>query len=300
MMRVHRIFTGALLLTIALAVTAAAQAPETKQVEVYGQKINYVEAGSGPTVILLHGLGGDTTNWALTIPALAKNHHVYVPDQIGFGASDKPLINYRVATLVEFLNGFCKKLGIEKASVVGNSLGGWTAAAFALAYPDKVDKLVLVDAAGYSPEYWGGPKLSREQMLQLNPATPAALKETMKVVFHNPAMITDAFIEQAFAAKLKRNDGYTINQFIESILRNEDYLDGRTKNIKAPVLVVWGREDKLTPPGIGQAFARDIPGAQTFFIDKCGHVPQLECAPAFNAALLKFLAGTSTAPAGTK
>ncbi|MFN7947371.1 MAG: alpha/beta hydrolase [Blastocatellia bacterium] len=300
MTKLHRLFGWTVLLVLAFTAAAFAQAPATKQVEVFGQKISYVEAGSGPNVILLHGLGGDASNWAMTVPALAKNYHVYVPDQIGFGQSDKPLINYRVATLVEFLNGFCKKLGIEKASVVGNSLGGWTAAAFALAYPDKVEKLVLVDAAGYSPERWGGPKLSRETLLRLNPATPGELKETMSVVFYNKALLTDAFIEQAFAAKLKRNDGYTINQFIESVLRGEDNLDGKTKNIKAPTLVMWGKGDNLTPLAIGEAFAKDIPGAQTAFIEKCGHVPQLECAAAFNAALLKFLAGASTAQGGTK
>jgi len=301
MTRIHRLFGCAVLLVVALAVTALAQTPATRQVEVFGQKINYVEAGAGPNVILLHGLGGDTTNWAMTVPALAQNYHVWVPDQIGFGQSDKPLINYRVATLVEFLNGFCKKVGIEKASLVGNSLGGWTAAAFAIAYPDKVEKLVLVDAAGYSPEHWGGPKLVREQMLRLNPATPSELREMLKVVFYNKAMLTDAFAEQAFAAKLRRNDGYTVNQFIESILRGEDYLDGKTKGIKAPTLVVWGREDALTPLAIGEAFAKDIPGARTEYIDKCGHVPQIECAAPFNQALLKFLGGAaSTAQTHTK
>jgi pimeloyl-ACP methyl ester carboxylesterase len=75
---------------------------------------------------------------------------VLVPDQIGFGKSDKPMLNYRVSTLVDFLDGFYKQVGVQKASLVGNSLGGFTAAAFAIAHPEKVDKLVLVDAAGFS------------------------------------------------------------------------------------------------------------------------------------------------------
>ena len=83
MTRIPRIFSCAVLL-VALAITAVAQTPATKQVEVFGQKINYIEAGSGPNVILLHGLGADATNWAMTIPALAKNYHVWAPDQIGF------------------------------------------------------------------------------------------------------------------------------------------------------------------------------------------------------------------------
>lgn len=294
------LFGLAVMLAFAFSLSALAQATAPaqvhKQVEIYGQKIHYVEAGSsGQTVILLHGLGGDTTNWAMTIPALASKYHVYVPDQIGFGQSDKPIINYRVATLVEFLAQFYKKLGIEKATLVGNSLGGWTAAAFTIAYPEKVEKLVLVDAAGYTSKRWGGPEPSKELYSVLNPATTADLKKSMSAVFYNKAMITDAFIETAFANKLKKGDGYTINAFIDSVMRGDDYIDDKVKNIKAPTLVIWGREDGLTPLAMGEAFARDISGAQKLIIEKCGHVPQLEKAMEFNAGLLKFLEGGPTA-----
>lgn len=292
-------YVAILLLISMLALNAGAQTAATaqahKQVEVYGQKIHYIEAGSGPTVILLHGLGGDATNWAMTVPALAQKFHVYVPDQIGFGQSDKPMINYRVATLVDFLAQFYKKLGIEKATIVGNSLGGWTAASFAISYPEKVEKLVLVDAAGYTSKRWNGPELSKDLYSVLNPATTADLKRAMSAVFYNKAMLTDAFVETAFANKLKRGDGYTINAFIDSVLRGEDYIDDKVKTIKAPTLVVWGREDGLTPLGMGEAFVQDIPGAQKAIIEKCGHVPQLEKAAEFNAVLLKFLEASSTA-----
>jgi pimeloyl-ACP methyl ester carboxylesterase len=116
------------------------------------------------TVILLHGLGADATNWAMNTAVLATSFHVLVPDQIGFGESDKPLINYRVGTLVDFLDGFYKKVGVSKATVVGNSLGGWTALAFTLAHPEKVERMVLVDSAGYSFEKLGGVKPSTETL----------------------------------------------------------------------------------------------------------------------------------------
>lgn len=294
-----RIFVVLLLSVCSLALSVAAQTATTaqahKQVEIYGQKIHYIEAGSGPTVILLHGLGGDTTNWAMTIPALASKYHVYVPDQIGFGQSDKPIMNYRVATLVEFLDQFYKKLSIEKATLVGNSLGGWTAASFAISHPEKVDKLLLVDAAGYTAKRWGGPELTKELYSVLNPSTTADLKRAMSAVFYNKAIITDAFIESAFASKLKKGDSQTINAFIDSVLRGDDYIDDKVKTITAPTLVIWGREDGLTPLAMGEAFAQDIPGAQRLIIEKCGHVPQLEKPAEFNAGLLKFLESSSTA-----
>jgi pimeloyl-ACP methyl ester carboxylesterase len=287
---------------LAYAQSSAPGAPGSKTVEIFGQKIYYVESGSdtNPTVILLHGLGGDVSNWAATTPAISGKYHVFAMDQIGFGQSDKPIINYRVGTLVEFLNAFYKKLGIEKATLVGNSLGGWTAAAFAIAYPAKVEKLVLVDAAGYTPERWGGPKITREALLRLNPSTPSGMKEMMSVVLANKTFLTDPVIEQMFAAKLKRGDGYTINSFIESFLLGEDGLDGKTKTIKSPTLVAWGKEDGLTPLAIGKAFAEDIPGAQLVVFENCGHVPQIEKASEFNAALLKFLGGAAGAATSSK
>src|SRR5215510_1156108 len=115
----------ALLITITLCVSVLANAQTSKEISIFGQKIQYVEAGSGPTVILLHGLGGSSQVWQLNIAALAEKYHVVVPDQIGFGKSDKPLVNYRIRTYVDFLDQFCKQLKIERASLVGNSMGGW-------------------------------------------------------------------------------------------------------------------------------------------------------------------------------
>ena len=272
-----------------LAATAWAQDAATKQVEIYGQKIYYQEAGSGPDVILLHGLGAARSAWAATVPALAAKSHVYVPDQVGFGQSDKPAIDYRVGTLVDFLDAFCKKAGIAKATLVGNSMGGWVAMDFALAHPDKVNRLVLVDSAGYSSKRTGGPPLTRAMLQGLNPSPVAGEKQLMALVFHNKMFASDQFAEQAFTTHLRKNDGYTIDRFIDSIVRGEDVVDGRLGAIKAPTLIVWGREDALVPLVAGKALAEDIPGAQSVILDACGHVPPVECAAAFNAALLQYL-----------
>ena len=142
---------AARVVTAAHAPSQNTSAPVDKEVVIFGTKIQYVEAGSGPVVILLHGLGGSSQNWALNIAPLAQKFRVIVPDQIGFGKSDKPFIHYRIGTYVDYLDQFCKELKIERASLVGNSMGGWVAAAFTVAFPSRVDRLVLVDAAGYAP-----------------------------------------------------------------------------------------------------------------------------------------------------
>jgi 2-hydroxy-6-oxonona-2,4-dienedioate hydrolase len=279
------------IVTLALAAVSVVSAqPASKQIELYGQKIHYLEAGEGPAVILLHGLGGDATNWAQTIPVLAKSFHVYAPDQIGFGDSAKPMIDYRVGTLVDFLDAFCNKLQISKASIVGNSLGGWTAMGFALAHPDKVDRMVLVDSAGYSLEHAGGVKPTREAIEALNPSTLEGSKALIRLIFANKAMANDQVAATIFAAHLSKGDGYTIDRFIDSVMSNQDVIDGKLGAIKASTLVIWGREDALLPLASGQSLAKDIAGSQIVILDHCGHIPQVECAAPFNAALLKFLA----------
>jgi 2-hydroxy-6-oxonona-2,4-dienedioate hydrolase len=131
----------------------------------------------------------------------------------------------------------------------------------------------------------------------LNPSTTADFKRLLSLILYNKAMLTDQFLETALTNKLKRGDGYTIDSFIESIVRGEDLLDGKTKTIETPTLVIWGKDDGLTPLGMGKAFAEDIPGAQLVVIDNCGHIPQMEKAAEFNSALLKFLGAVQTARA---
>ena len=276
-----------LLLLVASVTTLASQAaaPVAKETLVFGQKIHYLEAGAGPTVILLHGLGGSAQAWNFNIAPLAEKFHVVVPDQIGFGKSDKPLVNYRIRTYVDFLDQFCKQLKIERATLVGSSMGGWIAVTFASAFPDRVDKLVLADAAGYMP-----PKdLDARTFYGLNPTTREGMKVLMAKVFYNKMLQTDAAIDQAIAARMAAGDGFTIKSITESIIRGEDFIDGFIKSIKTPTLIIWGREDGLTPLADGERFHKDIAGSKLIVFDQCGHAPNLEKAAEFNAALLKFL-----------
>jgi pimeloyl-ACP methyl ester carboxylesterase len=214
-----------------------------------------------------------------------KSSTSFVPDQIGFGRSDKPLVNYRIRTYVDFLDQFCKQLKIERASLVGNSMGGWIAAAFTAAFPDRVDKLVLVDAAGYSPSKDVDPRT----FYGLNPTTREGMKVLAAKVFYNKLFQTDAAIEASIAARLAAGDGYTINSITESIIRGEDFLDESVKTIKRPALIVWGREDGLLPLSDGERFNKDIAGSKLVVFDQCGHVPNFEKAPEFNTAVINFL-----------
>ena len=279
-----------LLFILLLFVTSSlfAQAQTEKTVSVFGAKIAYVEAGdpTKPTVILLHGLGGNSGNWLFPIPALAANYHVIAPDQIGFGKSDRVMLKYRVGTYVDFLDKFMSELKIEKASLVGNSLGGWVAAWTAIKYPNRVEKIILADAAGLKPA-----AIDMAQIYSLNYSTRDEVRQLVKLVFFNQALFgSDAFIEQSLAIRVAANDGYTINSLIESIKRDEDFLNGRLGEIKKPTLVVWGKQDGLLKVADAEQFKREIAGSELLVFDQCGHVPMVEKAADFNKAVLAFLA----------
>ena len=136
------------LLAVVLAAVVSAQTVVEKDAVVLGFKLHYREAGTGPSVILLHGLGGDGSRWAPNIIPLAKSFHVIALDQIGFGQSDKPMANYHTGMLAEFLTRFLAAIGVSKASLVGSSMGAEVALYTAVHYPQVVDRVVLADGGG--------------------------------------------------------------------------------------------------------------------------------------------------------
>jgi len=265
-----------------LAAVSAAQMPAEQTVMVFGQSIHYYEAGQGPAVILLHGLGANAGIWLANIGPLSAHYHVIALDQIGFGHSDKPLIDYKIATFVDFLYGFMQSQRIVKATLVGNSLGGWIALDFALQHPEMVEKLVLVDAGGLSFE-------SAPPTINLNPASLDDTKKVLAVVFYNQAMVTDLAVAAVFSRHLKDNDGYTIRRTMDGIITTNQREDTKLSSVHTPTLVVWGANDALLPLSMGERFHSGISGSKLVAIKECGHVPQLEKPEEFNRALLDFL-----------
>ncbi len=125
---------------VAVCAVTQGQSAQEKTAVVFDQNIRYIEAGQGPPVILLHGMGGVKESWMGNFGALAAGYHVYAIDQIGFGHSDKPLLDYKIATFVDFLYAFMQTQNIGKATLVGNSFGGWIALDFAMQHPEHGGK----------------------------------------------------------------------------------------------------------------------------------------------------------------
>jgi pimeloyl-ACP methyl ester carboxylesterase len=252
-------------------------------VTVYGAKIHYLEVGCGPTVLLLHGLGIDSSAWAMNIGPLSRKYRVIVPDQIGSGCSDKPFLNYRVSTLVDFLEGFYKELNIERASLVGSSLSSWVAAAFALANPEKVERLILLNPFAVLED------TEPCSLDVLNPSTREGIRQFLLRAFYNKELFgSDATVDLFFTRKIMAGDGYTVQQFLESFARREDVLDNQLHALKQPTLIIAGREDGIAPLPIAQWYNKEIPNSQLLVIEQSGHGVQFEKPDEFNAAVMNF------------
>lgn len=259
---------------------------QEKSVIVFGQKIQYVEVGSeGPTVILLHGLGTDSSIWAANLAALSEKTHVFAIDQIGFGRSDKPPLDYRIATFTDFLNGFMQALKIPRATLVGHSLGGWVAAEFAIQHPHMTDKLILVDSTGIKSRNW---KDARSSPVNLNPASLADTRKTLEFLFHDKSIISDQLVRQLFERRLRNADAYTVTRVLDGMAYDQ-WLGKGLSQIKTPALLIWGRNDALTPLSDGEALHRGIPNSRLEVLGNCGHLPQIEKPADFNKLVLDFL-----------
>ena len=260
--------------------------PDEKTVAVFGQTIHYWDAGTGPVVVLVHGLGSRKEgDWGRAFGPLSQKYHVIALDQIGFGLSDKPVMDYSIQTYVDFLNEFLHQLKIEKATLMGESLGGWISALYSLeaasdAHMTPVEKLVLVDAAG----------LKQDQPIpDLNPSTLGAEKKLMQIVFYNTSWLTDDMIKERLAERIHANISYTVHSILTNPALPQERLDGKLAGIRVPTLVVWGKQDALLPIESGERYAKEIPGAKLVSFDQCGHVPPVEKTTEFVAAVTGFL-----------
>lgn len=286
-----RLLSNLLFLALIPAV-AHAQSPNLveKAVSVYGFTLHYAEAGSGPRVILLHGLGSDWRRWERTVAALAPDFHLLALDQIGHGASDKPLANYTSALLVEFLAGFMQALQIPRATLIGNSMGAGIATEMAVSYPALVERLILVDGAGYRPTNPTSPPTAAQlRLLQLlNSSTLAETRELETRLYYDDSRVTEALVAKTYTMRLKA--AYTISKLVEAAVKGiGGVTEAEIHSITVPTLIIWGKEDEMAPLAVAERLHQNIAGSQLAVINHCGHMPQLEKAEEFNQLVRGFL-----------
>ncbi|MEX2309033.1 MAG: alpha/beta fold hydrolase [Pirellulales bacterium] len=252
---------------------------------VFGFKLHYREAGKGPVVILLHGLGGDGSRWAPTMDVLAGDFRVIALDQIGFGESDKPLANYNHGMLAEFLVEFIKTIGIEKASLVGHSMGAFVAMYTAVHHPEAVDRLALVDGGGLV----NAPRSPHLVQIQ-NGTTLAETREYFELMFYDKSRVTDEMVQENFMRRLRVS--YTISKMQEARAKGLATIsEEEARGIRAPTLILWGKHDELLDPSDAAVLDRVIPNSRAVLIEESGHIPQVEQPQQFNQLVRDFLTG---------
>ncbi len=268
-----------------------------------GLRIHFYYAGeAGSPVLLLHGAGTDSArlSWEPVIGPLSAQHRVWAPDLPGYGDSDRPDTAYTTEFYLGFLGQLLEALGLPRASLVGLSMGGALALGVALRWPERVERLVLVDSYGLQRS------VALHKLSYLMVKTPGVLEATWALmrgsralaasalgnVVHDVRAAPPALIDALYAEARRPYAGRAFTRYQrDDVLWNglrTVYLD-RLGEIRAPTLLVHGRQDKAVPLACAQEAQRRIVGAQLHVVDGAGHWPQREKTDEFNRVVVGFL-----------
>ena len=262
-----------------------------RYVRVDGARIRYIDAGRGPPVVLLHGLGASMYAWRKNVGAMAAaGFRVIAFDNRGFGLSDKPAVPYDNAAYARLAIALLDSLGISDAVLVGHSMGGAIAAEVAIEYPQRVRGLVLVGSAGLG---------AREPLLfrvarwpVLGPAVLAFrgrgyTARLLKATYFDPSKVTESDVDQYYAPVAQPAYGRALRAVLRQF--HFDGLEGRLDKIEAPTVVLWGEEDRWVPLGLGRALAAGITRSAFVSVPHAGHSVQEEAPDEVNHLVIRFL-----------
>ena len=265
-------------------------------ITVDSHNIHYLEAravgGSGRTLVLVHGLGARATDWAPLIPLFAAaGYHVYALDLLGYGESDRPGDgDFSIRGEERIVADFMHALNIAQADVAGWSMGGWIAARLALDHPEMVRRLVLYDSAG----------LYFDMSFPVTLFSPSSRAELDALIARlepdRPRIHVPAFAVHGFLRRFKQNK-WIIDRSLGSMLAGRDILDFRIGELKMPVLIMWGTEDKLIPYTLAEHMHDLIPQSVLVGVPACGHLAPAECYTQFEPVTIKFLNAEPPMPA---
>jgi pimeloyl-ACP methyl ester carboxylesterase len=236
----------------------------------------YIDEGQGETLLLLHGLFGALSNWAGVINHFKSNYRVIIPLM---PIHEMPIKEAGCEGLTEFIEGFVDFKGLDKFSVIGNSLGGHVALIYTLRHPEKIQRLILTGSSGLFENSMGGsyPKRGNYEYI----------KERVEYTFYDPNTASKELVDEVFEITNSIPKVMRIIAIAKSAQRNNMAKD--IVHIKAPTLLIWGLNDTITPPEVGHEFNQLIPGSTLKFIDKCCHAPMMERPAEFNEIVTEWL-----------
>jgi abhydrolase domain-containing protein 6 len=265
-----------------------------KSVRVGAHDWPYLEGGpdGAPPLLLIHGFGGDKDNWALLAPHLTDHYHVIIPDLLGFGDNARPGdAGYAIADQTARLIAFMDALGLDRAHLVGNSMGGWIALQAAIDHPGRLTTLTLVNNAGVrgaEPSELEG--LPRDGFSPLVATSAQDLRRLMGFVSHKPRYIPSRFIDVAYADRAEH--GELLNQIFWTIVEDGEQrpLNDRLSDVRVPTLIIWGDQDRLINVSCVAALTSGIANSEAAVFKDIGHIPMIEKPGATAAAMRRFLA----------
>ena len=257
---------------------------ENRSVMVEGHRMHYLAEGpaQGPVVVLVHGLGGRAEDWLMLAPYFAKaGFRVYMPDLLGYGRSERPAeFSYSVRDEAGAVVGFMDALGLKQVDLGGWSMGGWIVQIVAQTHPERVSRLMLFDSAGI---YW---KPDWDTNLFI-PKTAEELDQLEALLMPQPPRIP------GFVARniLRLSDGraWIIHRALGTMLTGKDTTDALLPELKMPVLILWGKEDRITPLALGQEMHVLVPQSELDVFNGCGHLAPQQCAAEMGPRVVEFV-----------
>lgn len=245
----------------------------------------YIRAGSGPNMLLLHGLFGALSNWEAVLAQFGKDYTVYIPVlPIYDGNANVPP---SVEGLADYVARFTTQLGIDQAIVIGNSLGGHVALMYTLAHPERVQHLILTGSSGLFEAGMGQSMPRRGDY--------AYIQERVAYTFYDPATATKELVDEVMATVNNRVAALRIISFARNAQRLN--MQKELQRIHTPTLLIWGLNDNITPAYVAHEFHRLIKGSVLRFIDRCGHAAMMERPAEFNGIVADYLQGLTKAAA---
>jgi pimeloyl-ACP methyl ester carboxylesterase len=277
--------------------------PQERYIKIDSINTRFWAEGEGSPVILLHGWSGSATGWLPSFAAISAQHRVYAIDLIGHGRTGQPdSDSLNAADMAKFVKDFMAENIIERAHIVGHSMGGAISLQIAIDFPERVNKLVLVDSVGLGKEIAMPPRivslpLVGEWLLALDYKSDIKkYAATVRKSAQNATYITNELIENLY--KVDRNPEHV--KMLLKVLRLWFNWTGQKKSVYGPILqqlpsirnptlIIWGRQDTTIPLSHGELAARSLPNARLEVIDQCGHIPIFEQPEIFNRLVLEFL-----------
>lgn len=274
--------------------------PDSLYVEVDGVRTRYVSSGAAAeTIVFIHGFSSSLYSWRACLEPLSKRYRVIALDLKGFGFSEKPESEYTTGEYVDFVIHFMDALGLEKATLCGNSMGGGIAWRAALKYPDRVNRLILVDSGGYVSSRSDLPfimKLARlpgmEKLFSLL-TTRSQIRSSLQSAYLDDEQVTERTVDAYYYPMRTEGAMYAVLAMLRRSRSVTEKWQGRIAELDLPTFIIWGADDTWIPVEDAKKFHRDIAGSQLLIVPECGHLPQEETPDEFVMAVLDFMSGNN-------